>query len=358
MLRSFLTANRAEIIEQCRARCTARTSPSSTYTDLESGVPLFLDVLARKLGERPDVPPGDDAATRHGGIMLRRGFTVGQVVHDYGDVCQTITQMAIDRHVAITTEDFKTLNMCLDEAIAHAVTEFGRQQRVDYEIAEIDRATEGLGHLAHELRNLIATATLAFDALKSGSVGVGGSTGGVLERSLESMTVLIDRSVAIVRLSAGVVSKERLAIGELMAEAEPSATMQATSRGHRLAIQVDDPTALIEGDRQIFASVISNLVQNACKFTHPHSQLVLRTATTHESVRIEVEDECGGLAPDAVETIFRPFKQDRSDRTGLGLGLSICMRGVEAMGGTLRVHDIAGKGCVFTIEFPRVGFAS
>ncbi|MEO6774833.1 MAG: HAMP domain-containing sensor histidine kinase [Kofleriaceae bacterium] len=356
MLSELVTANRAEIIEHCRARGAARTWPSSTYGDLESAVPLFLDFLARRLDKRLDEP--DDAATRHGGSMLRSGFTVGQVVHDYGDVCQTITQMAIDRQLGITADEFKTLNLCLDDAIAQAVTEFGRQQKADYEVAEIDRAAEGLGHLVHELRNLIATASLAFDALKSGSVGVGGNTGAVLGRSLDSMHVLIDRSVAIVRLSAGVVSKNRLVIGEIMADITPSVTMQATSRGHRLAVEVDDPSAVIEGDPQIFASIISNLVQNACKFTHPRSELVLRTVTTPASVRIEVQDECGGLAPGAIETIFRPFKQDRTDRTGLGLGLAICTRGVETMGGTIRVHDLPGKGCIFTVELPRVLFVT
>jgi len=64
-------------------------------------------------------------------------------------------------------------------------------------------------------------------------------------------------------------------------------------------------------------------------------------------------DHCGGLPPGAIEKIFLPFTQNGEDRSGLGLGLAICRRSVEANNGTLQVRDIPGSGCVFTIELPR-----
>ena len=113
------------------------------------------------------------SALRHGGELRRAGFTVAQVVHDYGDVCQAVTELAIELEVPISADEFKTLNRCLDEAIAQAVTEYARQR----ELSLSDRGTERLGFFAHELRNLLANAMLAFEVLKSGTVGVGGSTG-------------------------------------------------------------------------------------------------------------------------------------------------------------------------------------
>jgi len=70
-------------------------------------------------------------------------------------------------------------------------------------------------------------------------------------------------------------------------------------------------------------------------------------------IRIDVEDHCGGLPQGAVEDVFLPFKQSGEDRSGLGLGLAICRRCVEANNGVLSVRDVAGSGCVFTIELPR-----
>jgi hypothetical protein len=79
---------------------------------------------------------------------------------------------------------------------------------------------------------------------------------------------------------------------------------------------------------------------------------VLSAYAAGDRIRIEVEDHCGGL-PVGTENLLLPFKQRGEDRSGLGLGLTICRRSVEANSGALGVRDIAGSGCVFTIELPR-----
>jgi hypothetical protein len=61
---------------------------------------------------------------------LLQGFTVGQVVHGYGDVCQAVTDLAVEMGAPISTDDFRTLNRCLDDAIAGAVTEYAGEQDV------------------------------------------------------------------------------------------------------------------------------------------------------------------------------------------------------------------------------------
>ena len=86
------------------------------------------------------------AATRHGSDLLALGFTVSQVVHDYGDICQAVTELAIEQHAPITTEEFRTLNGCLDTAIAEAVTEHARVTAESRSTEESERA----GHVAHE----------------------------------------------------------------------------------------------------------------------------------------------------------------------------------------------------------------
>ena len=257
MLSEFVRENRGEIIERCRVRVAARMAPRPTESELEHGIPLFLDQLTATLHSKLVVSgePGASAVI-HGKSMLRRGFTIGQVVQDYGDVCQTITEIALEQTATITVDEFRTLNMCLDEAIASAVGEFGRQQAIDVAASGAERATKDLGFLAHELRNLIATATLAFDALWNGSGAITGSTGAVLGRTLKSLGHLVDRSLAVVRLDAGVLSRETIVIGDLIQEIEVTATLEAKVRLHQLTIEVDDASAVVEGDRQDRKSVV------------------------------------------------------------------------------------------------------
>jgi hypothetical protein len=132
-------------------------------------------------------PAADDLVAIDGNEFVeheRQGFTVSQVVHDYGDVCQAITELAVELNAPISTDDFRTLNRCLDDAIAGAVTEYGRERNQSGSDGESARGGERLGFFAHELHNLMNTSLMAFEVMKTGNVGVVGSTGTVLHRSL------------------------------------------------------------------------------------------------------------------------------------------------------------------------------
>ena len=129
--------------------------------------------------------------------------------------------------------------------------------------------------------------------------------------------------------------------------------MEAKDRGLTLTISPADKGLAVEADRQMIASAVANLLQNAFKFTRPRGHVSLTAHAVAERVVIEIEDECGGLPPGKTEELFQPFEQRSGDRTGLGLGLSISRRGVEANGGKLRVRNLPGTGCIFTIDLPR-----
>jgi len=350
MLYEFIAMHRDVIIARTREKLASRTAPRPTGVELLHGVPLFLDQLATRL---VDMEPGavqiGASASIHGGELLNAGLTIGQVVHDYGNICQAITELAVELEAQITSEDFRTLNLCLDIAIAEAVTEYARQS----EQTIIDRGVEPLGFLAHELRNLINAATLAFDAMRSGSVGVAGSTGSLLGKSLAGMRDLVSRTLAEVRLEAGPPRNERILIAGLLEEIEIAGAMQAKNRDVQLSIEPVGSDVTVDGDSQILASIITNLVQNACKFTRPQGRVTLRTHVTSDRVMIEVADECGGLPPGKVEDLFRSYEQRGADRSGLGLGLAISLRGARAIGGELQVRDMPGTGCVFTVDLRR-----
>jgi hypothetical protein len=346
--------NREEIICRCRAKVATRSIPSPTQAEIEHGVPVFLDQLAdalrRQLISTPDIAR---TAIQHGHELLLRGFTVSQVVHDYGDVCQAITEMAVKMNAPISTEDFRMLNQCLDDAIASAVTQFGREQNQSTLDGETARGNERAGLLAHEMRNLLNTAIVAFEVLKTGNVGVGGSTGTVLHRSLMGARALAGRSLAEVRLTRGVYPEQFFVAGFIEEVALP-ATMEGKSRGIELRVMPIDDGVVIEADRQVLAAVVMNLLQNAFKFTRPHTTVTLAVGASADRVLLEVHDECGGLPSGNVDDLFRPFEQRGVDRSGLGLGLAFSRWGVEANNGQIYARNLPEKGCVFTVDLPRI----
>jgi signal transduction histidine kinase len=346
MLHEFISGHRAEIIARCGAKSSSRPAPRPTDVEREHGVPLFLDQLADTLRRALTTHPAiGKSAAEHGNELLHRGFTIAQVVHDYGGACQAITELAVETETPITAKEFQTLNLCLDDAIAGAVTEYGRLRQHE--------GVERVGRLAHELRNLLNNAVLSFDVLKRGGDGMGGSTGAVLARSLTGLRNLIDRELAEVRLGAGVHHSERVVVREFLEDVEVAATMEANTRGLQLSVTSVTQDVTVHVDRQILGSVVGNLLQNAFKFTRPSGHVLLRAHATAERVLIDVEDECGGLPSGKAEELFLPFEQRSSNRTGLGLGLDICQRGAVVNGGEIHVLDRPGSGCVFTVDLPR-----
>jgi signal transduction histidine kinase len=374
MLYDFLTANRDELIDRCRKKVSRRSVPAPDRAELEHGIPLFLDQLTQTLhldeglntaaslkvsgsgygGPATSVSDIGVAAGKHGNELLQKGFTIGQVVHDYGDLCQAVTELAGEKEASINVAEFRTLNRCLDNAIADAVTAYSESR--DVAVSDQGRQTmnERLGSLAHEMRNLLNSVVLTLDVIKKGSVGFAGATAAVLDRNLGAMRDLIDRSLTEVRLEAGLPTvRERIALDEFMKHFEFVAALEARSKSIRFTVHPVGKGIAIEADRQMLAAAVSNLLQNAFKFTRPHGHVSLKAHATPDRVLIDIEDECGGLPSGKAAELFEPFHQRAADRSGLGLGLSITYRSVEANGGRLQVHDIPGSGCVFTIDLPR-----
>jgi signal transduction histidine kinase len=332
-------------------------APQATAAELEHGVPLFLEQLAATLrreqetSARAGSPQMKESAALHGAELRRAGFTLSQVVHDYGDVCQAVTALALELEAPISTDEFRTLNRCLDDAIAQAVTAYTRQREASLSLEH----TEQLAFFAHELRNALSNAILAFEVLRGGAVGITGSTGALLGRNLMRLRELVDRSLTEVRLATGTHRRERVSLADFMEEVELSASIEATSWNRRFSMAPVAPGVMIDVDRQLLAAALANLVLNAFKFSRADGQVVIRTDTTTQKDRVlfEVEDECGGLPPGRTEGLFLAFEQRGADRGGLGVGLAIARDGVEANGGVIHVRDLPGRGCIFIVDLPR-----
>jgi signal transduction histidine kinase len=210
-------------------------------------------------------------------------------------------------------------------------------------------SSDASAFLAHEVRNLVNVALLSFDVLTATGAGVSGDQGRVLRRSLNDLRTLINRSFSDLRAERG---RDVIAVSDFINEIEAAATLEAQARGIRLVVPSVPDGLVVEADRHELAAALRNLVQNAVKFTRSGTTVALRVRPGIDRVRIEVQDECGGLPGGRHEDLFRPFEQRGEDRSGLGLGLAFSRTVVEASGGTLSVRNHPGHGCVFTIELP------
>jgi len=354
MLHEFVTVHREAIMARMRSKLNDRSRPPASAEQLENGASAFLTQLSETLRWEATATPFSptaigSTAARHGRELLALGFNVSQVVHDYGDICQAITELALEADAPIGVDEFHVLNRCLDTAIAEAVTEHARitAQSTGAE------GTERLGQVAHELRNSLHTALLAFEALRHGAVAINGSTGTVLGRSLLTLRDLIDSALSEVRLDAGAERCERLSVAEFLDEMAVAAHLHAECRGIHLSVQPVPHPLAVSADPQLLSSAVMNLLSNAFKYTRPGGRVVLRAYGQGSRVVVEVEDQCGGI-PDAAGDLFQAFGERRGrDRTGLGLGLYIARKAVNAQGGQIHIRNMPGTGCVFVVDFPR-----
>ena len=365
MLREFLSENREELIERCRFKVTMRRAPRATPRELSHGVPLFLDQLTEVFARHARLEDGKGpaagamadqeiarTASRHGQELLQHDFTIEQVVHDYGDLCQSITELAIERAAPITVQEFGSLNSTLDNAIASAVTSFAAGPAAALGAGSKLAASERLGLLANAMRNLLNTAILAASAMKRGSVGLGGATAAALDRSLIDMRRLIDSTLAEVRLESNAVdSAEVIEVGPFIAEIQLAASLEAAGMTCELTVMVQ-PDIFVQGDRHLLSSAVANVLHAAVTTTKRDGEVFLTARAIEGRVIIDVEDACAGLEPEVVEKIIARFEDRTGCGSSLGSALNAARNAVEANSGTLTARHIAGKGCIYVIDLP------
>jgi signal transduction histidine kinase len=382
MLYEFLRENEKDILVMTEEKSLDLAGVRPSSMQLKRGLPIFYKQLMNVLRLEAELPctvinidkglmreaakdNDEQAMTRasgrpdeailaqdagfHGRELLRLGYTVSHVVHAYGAMCQSITAIAMIKEVAITPGEFHDLNRCLDIAIAGAVTEYLTLHNSQESIREI----EHLGFLAHELRNALAQISISVQMIKRGTVGFGGSTGQVLERGLKRAEYLIDRSLTEVRLRVDPkIYTEALPLLQVIDQIIVTAEVEALAKDQVLEIHVE-PDLIIEADKHLIHSAISNLVQNALKYTHHGGKIQLRGRHVGEKVILEIEDECGGLSTEVYDDLFKPFEQQDQKREGLGLGLTIARRAIELNHGTIEVRNLSQKGCIFKVILPK-----
>lgn len=349
-LHEFMAQHRAELLDLCVQK-VKRATPDWDEQELADRFSVLIDEVFRAQQQADGLPvtsplPGrSEAAARYGGRRQMRGYAITNIATDVGSISDSVGQLGAAKGMSFSAREYQVFNQSIDTAVASALDQFWKQSRQQQEQLE----TERMGFLAHELRNALSTARMSFSILKRGQLGVNSRTGEVLGRSLSRLDELIRQALLSVRLHAGAAPQfEKMSVASLLREIADAAVPE---REIRIEIHAEPPSS-VEADPRMLTSALSNLLQNALKFTHAGGTIVLRGYPEDQSVVLEVEDECGGLPPGKQEELFDPFVQKGSKHRGLGLGLAITREAVEARGGHLSVRNLPGKGCIFSVKMP------
>jgi signal transduction histidine kinase/ActR/RegA family two-component response regulator len=237
-------------------------------------------------------------------------------------------------------------------------------RRLADELAESDRRkTEFLATLAHELRNPLAPLSSGLQVMRLSASDPAAieRTRGMMERQINHMVHLVDDLLDIARISTGKVDlkKERVDLQTVIASAVETSLPLIEAGRHELSVQVPDEEMFLDVDLTRVAQVVSNLLNNAAKYTPARGRIGLAAHREDDFVVISVTDTGIGIPPSSMPTVFEMFTQvgrnmERA-QGGLGIGLSLVRRLVELHGGTVSAaSDGVGRGSTFTVRLPLV----
>jgi signal transduction histidine kinase len=347
-LGEMLAAKKDRVLQRWTETVRGGIDPAATpRLEIIDHLPSFLDEVARALCKGKCVETSEIAA-EHGVQRFALGFSLDAVVREYGALYDAIVEEAAAAAVATTTEERDALTGCVITGIADAVSEYQRQRDAEQQ----RQANEHFAFVAHELRNPLGSALTALSLLLSRGKISDKRLADILHRSLRRMSDLIEASLRVARLGNSIaIQPTKVMLRRLLVDVEASASAEAEAKGVELRVDVEGDLELFV-DTRLVHSALTNLVRNAVKFTHEGGSVQIRAKRERSCLLIEVEDRCGGLPPGAAEKAFVPFAQMGSDRTGFGLGLPIAKQAADAHGGTIRIQNLPGKGCIFALELP------
>ena len=354
-LHDVLAAQRDDVIERWKVQVHGTLAPESMPAlELINHIPKFVDEIIAALREDAgltSVGPAPDegrTAAGHGQQRLRLGFSLDSVVREYGALRDAIIAVARDAGAKLTFRELEVLFDCIISGIAHAVSEYTHQR--DAEL--LRQANEHFAFIAHELRDPLSSAATAFQLLRNSGQLPADRLASALERGLQRMSELIGQTLQIARVASGIeLRRQATTLGALFQDVELGAISEAESKGIELRVAIEGDER-VDLDVRLVRSALGNLLRNGVKYSSSGGVVELRGHIAHGRAVIEVEDCCGGLEPGKVEQAFAPFVRLDDGQSGFGLGLAIAKQAVDAHGGSIRVQNLPGKGCIFVLELP------
>jgi signal transduction histidine kinase len=330
-------------------------SYSMPTAELIDHLPTFVDEIMAALRvaseeSSPGIANSTATAAAHGTQRLRLGFSLDAVVREYGLLHDAIVSTAHAVGCEPSLGELHVLHGYIIGGIADAVSEYSQQRD-----AELRRqANEHFAFIAHELRNPLASATMALEQLEATGLLPKHRLVEALGRGLQRTAKLVDETLNLARVASGVdLRRTSTSLRKVFADAEVGALPEAHAKGIELRVECSSDDR-VELDVRLMTSAISNLVRNAIKYSN-RGVVELRGRVENDRAIVEVEDCCGGLEPGKVEAAFAPFVRVDQAQTGFGLGLAIAKQAADAHGGSIRVQNLPTKGCIFVLDVPAFG---
>ncbi|MGW8394088.1 sensor histidine kinase [Pseudoduganella sp. HUAS MS19] len=360
MLYEFISSNRDSLLERCKKFREARTQVSSDERTDEA-ISTFLDQLIESLkieqsslGERASegvsgstigVPTHYDigtAATRHGKSMENLGFSVNDVVHSYGDMCHAIVELAIEQSMSFEVPEYRLLNRCLDNAVASAVTEFSYHHDMGQANSQSSDESQRLGAVANELRNQLGTATLAVAAIKTRELTLGGTTGAILERSLQSLGRLVEDMLQYAgNKDASRDLLDLFSLRQFMELLQQTIEPAAASLSLKLTLSAVDSSLAVKGGRDYLQAALAGLLQAAFQFSHVGEQIQMHAYASGKRILIDI------LCPSCPDNSLAQHP-----------ALAVARQLVAGIKGKLELRDGEAAPFTLSISLPRYSLPS
>ena len=291
-------------------------------------------------------------------VMQRRDFTLRVPGHDSGEIgvlVEAFNDMLAE--IGRRADALQAANRTLEH-------EMDVRQKAEEALIVADRRKdEFLATLAHELRNPLAPIRTGLDILRirSGDAQATQRATDIMERQLRQMVRLVDDLLDVSRINTGkfAIKMGRVELKAVVNDALEVVRSYIELHGHELAIDLPDRPVFLHGDATRLAQILSNLLNNAAKYTNRGGRVTLSARVEDKTLVLEVMDTGIGLAPEMLNNVFEMFVQVDStlERTnaGLGVGLSLARKLVELHGGTIAAwSEGLGRGSRFTVRLPIV----
>jgi signal transduction histidine kinase/ActR/RegA family two-component response regulator len=307
-----------------------------------------------------------------------RGYTLGAVDYVAIPVVPTIlrTKVAVLVELYCQRRELQKLNRGLAQANvqlaeAHSTLQAEKTRELEKLNAALSEANrnkdEFLAMLAHELRNPLASIHNAVQLMRNPQLPTAQLSWArdMIERQLGYLTRLIDDLLDVARITRGKINlaREAVPLANVVARAVETVQPALSRQGHALVLDVAEEPLYIDGDPTRLIQIIGNILNNAVKYTNPGGRIELTAGARGEQIAIGIRDNGIGIEPDLIPSVFNLFAQasrsEPSGQTGLGIGLALVKRLVELHGGHVDAHSEGlGKGCEFTVRFPRLAAES
>jgi signal transduction histidine kinase len=330
--------------------------PNVTGTDLRNAIGEYLSRLSEALRGSQSIEAGGTAAwvnvaREHALTRVRLGFDIDQLVREFILLRRVLFDAAREERVIENDKQAERLTDLIDAAIATAVKSYVDSR----DIAARRIQAEHIGFVTHELRNPLATAMMTAARLRKQAdvAAAHGDLLDVLDRSLNRIRSQIDGILLAQRLEAHEMESRPvdISLGRIMEEATQAAGLAASEKGVVFEAHYD-PEIAVHVDPGLTTSALQNVIDNAVKFTD-RGHVEVRTENHDTEVSIHVYDDCDGLSPEELKTIFEPFKRAHPGKAGTGLGLAIARRALEAQGGRISAESGGERGCHFWLTLPK-----